>query len=84
MKKTLITSLFGLLIIILINSCATESPKAPQNNRLDTKHKPSEEFLLQRSYPDDHFDLRAYSNALQQARDQQSSGDRGIDGMCLW
>jgi len=79
MKKTLTTSLFGLLIAILITSCATEPVATPQNNRWDTKHIPSEQFLLQRSYPDKQFDLRAYTRALEQARDQQSSGDRGID-----
>lgn len=50
-------------------------------NRLDEKYEPSEEFFLQRAYPDGKIDFKTYKKALESAREQVAlrSGTTGIN-----
>jgi len=52
-----------------------------QNNRLASKQEPSDQFFAQRSYPDGKFNIRNYTNALIEAKEEIAfrSGSTGID-----
>ncbi|MEM7103156.1 MAG: T9SS type A sorting domain-containing protein [Bacteroidota bacterium] len=65
--------LSGLLILattafFLIPSEKPILPEIPENGRVNEKHEPSEEFFLQRAYPNATFDYIAYEKALRQAK----------------
>ena len=49
-------------------SCSTQEQAPIVSNKLETKHVPSDEFFLQRSYPDGQFSIKAYINGLSDAR----------------
>jgi len=49
-------------------------------NRLVAKYEPSDEFFLQRAYPDGQFSIAAYTAGLSQAREAAiSRSDEGFD-----
>lgn len=77
MKLNTQNSLFLMLAIVSISALlyfnshfhATIAPTATtSNNRLAQKHEPSEQFFMQRAYPDRNFDIKAYKNALRTAQ----------------
>ena len=58
-----------ILLIVCFSSCYEKTiQKNSTNEKLDEKTHPYEEFYLQRSYPDDHFNLKAFEMGLLQAR----------------
>lgn len=58
--------LFCVLLLSLFLTTCQDSPEFPAN-RFAEKHEPSEQFFLQRSYPDGQFSMKTYTTALQQA-----------------
>ena len=58
--------LFASFSTFFFHSCAEQNEK--EEERLTTFYEPYDEFYLQKAYPDDHFDLRAYTNAFDEAR----------------
>lgn len=56
---------FSILLCLLISACQKTVEKT--ENRLTEKHEPSEQFFLQRAYPDQQFSIEAYTNALTKA-----------------
>ncbi|MFK7808536.1 MAG: T9SS type A sorting domain-containing protein [Saprospiraceae bacterium] len=49
-------------------------------DKLTQKYEPSEEFFLQRSYPDGKFNVRAYTTALKDAKQASIANTRDING----
>ncbi|MEM6320713.1 MAG: hypothetical protein AAF960_23800, partial [Bacteroidota bacterium] len=73
MKKRLqlgwMLGLVGMVVYFFI-----AKPTVPQTlDKLDQKYAPSDEFFLQRSFPDASIDLNAYTTALWQAKKSASS-----------
>ena len=69
-----------LLLICCVSSCyKIEKQSIPPTDKLDEKTRPYEDFYLQRSYPNDKFDLKAYENALRQAREESAEKGVGFD-----
>ena len=75
----LIISLVGLGIYFFPTS--HEKNDLPPTSKLDQKYVPDDHFFLQRSYPDNHFDVIAYEKALKQAKQQTlaKNGPVGFD-----
>ena len=73
----LTTFLFGGAILLFqqkILSIATKNITANfTNSKLDNKYFPSDQFFLQRSFPDASFDLKRYTKALQLAKSAATS-----------
>jgi len=67
------------LIVLFCLSCKNEKVTST-DNRLDSKHGPSEEFFLQRMDPDGNFSIKAYIKGLKQAKQYTQIQSRSIDG----
>lgn len=74
---------FTLLALLTLASCAqkNEQTRTP-SNRLSEKYAPSDNFHLQRSYPDGHFDLKSFETAMLDARQADVLRSAGFD--CEW
>ena len=70
---------FALIALLYSRKCL-EKP-IPATNSLDFKHAPSDLFFLQRAYPENQFDLKAYEAAFRAARlaTNNRSGGSGFD-----
>ncbi len=77
------TPILLLSIALLFFGCDQNTPSPPTshtNNRLTTKYEPSDEFFLQRAYPEGRFSIEAYANGLKQARQMaQARTANGFD-----
>ena len=63
-------------IAILYSSCTQndiQEQPAPVVDRWEDKHIPSDEFFMQRSYPDNKFSIKAFEKGLQEAKHFASS-----------
>ncbi|MFT5164876.1 MAG: photosystem II stability/assembly factor-like uncharacterized protein [Saprospiraceae bacterium] len=71
--------LFILAISFFLFGC-NEKANTPikTDNRIAQKHEPSDEFFLQRAYPDGKFSIKAYTEGLKAA--QQSAQNRTVNG----
>lgn len=69
-----------LFLITCFSSCyrPEKQPISPMD-KLDEKTRPYEDFYLQRSYPNDKFDLKAYEQALREARIEAAEKGVGFD-----
>ena len=78
--NTLILSLS--LCLCLIGCWTPNAPTPPidtKRDRLAEKYSPSDEFFLQRSFPDVAFDIKAYTKALETVKEKASSRDNGFE-----
>ncbi|MCP3931097.1 MAG: T9SS type A sorting domain-containing protein [Bacteroidetes bacterium] len=75
---TIFATLFGLVCISFL-ACDTSNTKP--FDKLEAKYEPSEQFFLQRSYPDKIFNINAYEKGLKKAKQQsfQKSGTKGFE-----
>jgi len=77
--KPALLALSASLLILFCFSCEVEI-KPTLDDRLASKHGPSEEFFLQRMDPDGNFSIKAYTAGLQQAKQDAQLQSRSIDG----
>ena len=54
--------------------------QSPTHDPLEAKYQPNDQFYLQRSYPDDHFNLKVFEKAMAEARQMASARGVGFDG----
>lgn len=76
--KTSSRILFFFLLVFL-SACSLEQQEttsAATTDRLAEKYGPSEEFFMQRSYPDGRFSIEAYEEALHEAKEMAAA--RGV------
>ncbi len=70
-KVTLILlCVFVVLTAYLVSTQQDENKVSEPISKLESKHFPDDFFFNQRTYPDTHFDVTAYENALKQAKQQ--------------
>ncbi|NNE28685.1 MAG: hypothetical protein HKN16_03570 [Saprospiraceae bacterium] len=62
-------------LVVLIFSNHESNNVSTQPDRLLKKYEPSDEFFLQRSYPDGKFSIPAFENALSEAKFQAAIRD---------
>lgn len=68
-KRLLISILLGGLFYLGFKIFLPKTTLSVSNNtRLVAKHEPSDQFFMQRAYPDANIDLEAYTNALKKAQ----------------
>jgi len=70
------------LCLSLVGCWTPDAPIQPTDNirdRLTEKYSPSDEFFLQRSFPDLAFDIKAYTKALKTVKEKASSRNNGFE-----
>lgn len=84
-------NILGAIALLLLAAAtvffiAPERPDSPEEssdpgNHEEKLHRPSEQFFLQRSYPDPTFDLQAYEAAFQEARMSEAAQKTAISSV---
>ncbi len=70
------------LCLCLIGCWTPDAPTPPidtTRDRLTEKYTPSDEFFLQRSFPDLAFDVKAYTKALETAKERATPRQNGYE-----
>lgn len=70
------------ICLSLVGCWVSDAPTLVTDNtrdRLTEKYSPSDEFFLQRSFPDVAFDINAYTKALQAVKERAVSRNNGFE-----
>lgn len=70
---------YTILLALLFLAGCFQKNNLKDADRLDEKLAPNDQFSLQRSYPDAHFDLKAFEKALLEARQMDAQRITGFD-----
>ncbi len=76
----IIVALFLIHSLFSCENNKVDSTNAPSQNRLVEKHIPSDEFFLQRAYPDRKFNFNAYEKALKDVKQTSLNRSNIPDG----